>query len=681
MNNYKMVIEDLYCLTDDGGGDEVTGQVDRGRISALALGGKMHWNIAAECISIINIIIIWFYSRKSNLVPSLKNWLFQLCFLVTFCAMVFNVLSTVMLAYPQHSPPFLTWLVTTVYFVATPLMGMAYFSYTVATVFEHSDSTLKIIAYTSFPGIVYFALVLLNPSFKILFDINEAGVYSQGPLIVLTYVIFYLYCLAAVVVVVIRKKYIEVSIRRILAAFPLIAMAVIIVQQAYPEVILSGSAATSAILIIYLYLQNKQNSIDYLTGLPNRQEFLKMLELQIKKSNDFNITVLSLRGFKRVNDTYGQHNGDLFLQMIGRYLENISEPHCLYRYGGDEFAIISYGPFDESIEANVKKLDQRMQQTWIIGENSCIIPAVIGVIGYPECADTVEELINGIEFAVSMAKSEGGTNVYYCGQEMLNAMRRRQQIVSILENNLQNNSFSVFYQPIISTESGRYIVAESLLRIPDSLIGPLYPNEFIPIAEETGMIIEITYQVLDKVCKFINRLTEWDPEFEGVHVNFSGQQFSQIGLAEKVEEIIRRNGTPFSKIKIEITESILAENADVVAEFAEEMQKKGVLIELDDFGTGYSNIVSVMNTPLDTVKLDKSLIWSAMERKEAAVMVKSLTTVFHEMGLQVLAEGVEDEEQAAFVKNCGMDLIQGFYFSRPLPEEEAYTFIKEQSSS
>ena len=119
----------------------------------------------------------------------------------------------------------------------------------------------------------------------------------------------------------------------------------------------------------------------------------------------------------------------------------------------------------------------------------------------------------------------------------------------------------------------------------------------------------------------------------------------------------------------------------MVAEFAEKKKKKGVLIELDDFGTGYSNIVSVMNTPLDTVKLDKSLIWSAMERKEAAAMVKSLTTVFHEMGLQVLAEGVEDEEQAAFVKNCGMDLIQGFYFSRPLPEEEAYTFIKEQSSS
>lgn len=637
----------------------------------------MQWNIAAESISVVNLIIIWFYSRKSNLVPSLKNRLFQLCFLVTFCAMSFNILSTVMLAHPERSPGVLTWLVTMIYFVATPLMGMAYFFYTVATVLENHGNAAKVIGLTSMPGLFYFILVLLNPVNKQLFNIDAAGNYTQGPLILFTYVIFYLYCLAAVAVVIIWRKYVDPAIMRILAAFPLIAMMVIIVQQVYPSVILSGSAATCALLIIYLYLQNKQNSVDYLTGLPNRQEFLKMMELQIRKSADFNITVLSLRGFKRVNDTYGQHHGDMFLQEIGSYLESISEPHCLYRYGGDEFAILSYGAFDAGLDANIKKLEQRMQQVWTVGDNSCVIPAVIGIIGYPECAGTLEDLVNGIEFAVTMAKASRDSSVYYCGQEMLTAMRRRQQIIEILEKNLKNDSFSLYYQPIVNTVTGEYTVAESLLRIPESPLGPIYPNEFIPIAEETGMIVDITYQVLGKVCRFINRLMEAGIEFEGVHVNFSGQQFTQIGLTEKIVDIIEANHTPFSKIKIEITESILAENADTVVEFAVDMQKRGILIELDDFGTGYSNIVSVMNTPLDTVKLDKSLIWSAMDRKEAAAMVKSLTLVFHEMGLQVLAEGVEDEKQVAFVKDCGIDLIQGFYYSRPLPEEEAFAFFNE----
>lgn len=635
----------------------------------------MHWNIAAECISIVNLAIIWFYSRKSDLVPSLKNRLFQSCFSVTFCAMGFNILSTLMLTYPDGVPVFLTWIVTTIYFVATPLMGMVYFFYVVATVFEFRGSSLRIMIFTAIPGLAYCILVLSNPVDRLLFDIGPNGAYTQGPFILITYIVFYLYCISAVAVVIVWRKNVETSIRRILTTFPLIAMAVIVIQQIFPRIILSGSAAVSALLIIYLYIQNKQNSIDYLTGLPNRQEFLKMLELQIRKERDFNITVLSLRGFKRINDTFGQHNGDIFLKEIGAYLAGISEPHCLYRFGGDEFAVISYGKFDAGMEANVKKIQQRMAQSWSAGDNSCIIPAVIGVIGYPECAETVEDLINGIEYAASMAKRSSGSNVYYCGEDMLKALRRREQIVKILEEKLKEESFSVYYQPIIDTATGKYTVAESLLRIPDSPLGPLYPNEFIPIAEETGMIVDITYQVIDKVCKFVNRISEAGIVFDGVHVNFSGQQFSQIGLAEKVEEIIKRNRTPFSKIKIEITESILAEDDKTVREFAVRMQKKGVLIELDDFGTGYSNIITVMNTPLDTIKLDKSLIHTAMEKIETAAMVKSLAAVFHEMGLLVLAEGVEDEDQAQFVKRCGIDLIQGFLYSRPLPEEDAFRFL------
>lgn len=638
----------------------------------------MHWNIAAECISIVILFIIWVYSRKGNLVPSLKNRLFQMCFLITFCAMGFNIMSTILLTYEERSLCALTWVVTTIYFAATPLMGLAYFYYTVATVFENQGNSLRVMAWTGWPGCVYLIMVLFNPITKVLFNIDSMGCYTQGPLVFVTYIIFYIYCLAAVVLVVIKRNQVEPAIRRILAAFPLIAMIVIIVQQLWPEIILSGSAATCALLIIYLYIQNKQNSTDYLTGLPNRQEFLKMVELQIRHNNRFTITVLSLRGFKRVNDTYGQHMGDEFLKIIGNYLAERTPIHCLYRYGGDEFAILTWGKKKEDVKEMIDKVAKRMGETWSAGKNTCMIPAVIGVVDYPDSADTVESLINGIEYAVSRAKETQENGVYYCGQEMMAAVRRRADIVSILEENLKTDSFSVYYQPIMSTETGRYTVAESLLRIPESPLGPLYPNEFIPIAEETGLIVDITYQVLDKVCRFINRLSDLGIELEGVHVNFSRQQFSQLGLAERIEEIIRKNGTPFSKIKIEITESTLAENSDVVAEFAKRMQRQGVLIELDDFGTGYSNIVSVMNTPLDTIKLDKSLIWSAMEHEESAVMVQSLTTVFHEMGLMVLAEGVETEEQADYVRQSGIDLIQGFLYSKPLPEEEAAAFLADK---
>ena len=637
----------------------------------------MHWNIAAECISTVILIIIWLYSRKSSLVPSLKNRLFYLCLLTTFCAMSFNILSTYMLTYPDCTVNFLIWLVTTIYFIGTPLMGMAYFFYTIATMFENNQSkAFKIMRWTSFPGLIYFIMVLTNPVCKWLFDIDHAGNYKQGPLIMSTYVIFYIYCLAAVIVVFIKRQQVEPAIRRILTTFPIIAVLVIIVQQLYPTVILSGSAATCALLIIYLYLQNKQNTTDYLTGLPNRQEFLKMLELQLKKSKAFTITVLSLRNFKRVNDTYGQHNGDIFLKEIGKYLQIISDAHCLYRYGGDEFGMLTYGREVRDVQQTVEKIQRRMQQSWTAEENKFVVPAVIGIVRYPQSATTVEGLINGIEYAVSKAKEANNkTSIYYCGQEMMDEMRRRTLVIKTLEEHLQENSFSVYYQPIVSTATNKYVVAESLLRIPESPVGPLYPNEFIPIAEETGLIVEMTYQVLEKVCQFINRLLEIAPNFEGVHVNFSGQMFSQIDVVERVEEIISRNDTPYSKVKIEITESILAENAKTVAEFADRMQRRGVLMELDDFGTGYSNILSVMNTPLDTIKLDKSLIWAAMNNERSANMVKSMARIFHEMGLQVLAEGVETQEQNRFAMECGIDLIQGFYYARPMPEDKVFSWM------
>lgn len=642
----------------------------------------MRWNIAAECISAVMLSIIWAYSRKGSIVPTLKNKMFQACFLTTFCAMISNILSTVMLANPQAVPAFLTEAVTLVYFAATPLMGMAYFFYAAATVYEKHDGVWKVIGWMSVPGILYFLMVLGNPFMHLLFIIQPGGGYAQGPLILLTYLIFYFYCLCALVLVLMKRAWLERPIRRILASFPVIACAVIVFQQFYPEIILTGSAATSALLLIYLYLQNKQIAIDYLTGLPNHHAFIKMLELQIKKNSQqpFTVIVLSLRDFKLINDTFGQQSGDAFLHVIAEYLRSVCPARSVYRFSGDEFALFVPGE-GEPARRLALVLQERMHLPWQAKEYACILQAVVGVVRYPDSSDSAEGLVNGIEYAVARAKAGFGDDaVCYCGPEMFREIKRRSQITSILEEKLKTGEFEVYYQPIFSVKSGKYVCAEALMRIPESPLGPIYPNEFIPLAEESGMIIGLTYQILEKVCCFISRLTELHIPFRCINVNFSAVQFTQQDLIEKTLAVLRENNTPASKIKIEFTESVLAENQTAVAHFAEEMRKKGILLGLDDFGTGYSNIVSVINTPFDTVKLDKSLIWSAMESRRSASMIKNMTSIFHELGLKVLAEGVETQEQDAFVRECGIDMIQGFLYARPMPEKEALRFCAEQAA-
>lgn len=643
----------------------------------------MSWNIAPECVSVVTLGIIWLYSRRGSVLPTLKDQLFQGCFLVTFCAMTSNILSTVMILNYKTVPLSLIWLVTMIYYLLTPLMGLIYFLYSTSVIYDDKKSLKKIIGFGSIPGLVYILLVLLNPFTKELFDINRLEGYTQGRLVAVTYIIFYMYCFMSVLVVLANRKLVSPQIYRILGSFPLIAVIVIIFQQFYPSVILSGSAATSALLIIYLHLQNKQISMDYLTNVPNRFILLNIMNLMLKRPNvqPFAVLVVSLRNFREINTSYGQSTGDLFLKKICDYLCTFVPRDNVYRFSGDEFAILLEGSKADNINELISEIDLRMKQPWQVNDYQCVIPVAMGIVYYPNSAQTLEEIVNALEYAVFRAKSEKAGNICYCDQQMILELRRKNQIIQILKELLHTSDFELYYQPIVSLDSGQYIYAESLMRIPNSPIGPIYPNEFIPIAEETGLIIELTYLILEKVCKFVNNMLTAGIPIKAVHVNFSAIQFNDRDLVKKVLHIIEKNNTPFSAIKIEFTESAIAENAQTVTAFACEMKKRGILMGLDDFGTGYSNIATVIGIPFNTMKLDRSLISSAMENEKSASVVKNLTRTFKDLNMTVIAEGVEDEAQNAMVKDCGIDQVQGYYYARPMPEPEAKAFLLEHACS
>lgn len=642
----------------------------------------MSWNIAPECVSVVILGIIWMYSRRGSVLPTLRDQLFQVCFLVTFCAMTSNILSTVMIMHYETVPLLLTWLVTMIYYLLTPMMGMIYFLYSTSVIYGDQKNLKKIISFGSIPGLVYIFLVLVNPFFKELFDINRLEGYTQGNLVAATYIIFYVYCAMSVFVVLINRKLVSPQIYRILVSFPLIAVIVIIFQQFFPSVILSGSAATSALLIIYLHLQNKQISMDYLTNVPNRFVMLNMMELMLKRpgTQNFAVLVVSLRNFRDINTSYGQSTGDLFLKKVCDYLCTFVPRDNVYRFSGDEFAILLKGGKVENLNELSEEIALRMERPWQVNDYQCVIPAAMGIAYYPSSAQTLEEIINALEYAVFRAKSGKSGNICYCDQQMISELRRKNQIIQILKELLHTGDFELYYQPIVSLDSGRFLYAESLMRIPNSPIGPIYPNEFIPIAEETGLIIELTYLILEKVCWFVNKMLAAGIPIKAVHVNFSAVQFNDQALVQKVLHIIETNHTPFSAIKIEFTESAIAENAQTVTAFACEMKKRGILMGLDDFGTGYSNIATVIGIPFNTMKLDKSLINSAMESEKSATVVKNLTRTFKDLNMTVIAEGVENEAQNAMVKDCGIDQVQGYFYSKPMPEPEVEVFLTEHAS-
>lgn len=635
----------------------------------------MQWNIAPECISIIVLCIIWVYSRKGNVIPSLKNKLFQLCFFTTFVAMITNILSTWMIYHIHDVPLFITYCITLIYFVFTPLMGVAYFYYSSTFPFERKPFP-KYYWISCIPAIAYVLLVLSNPFTQALFTVNAAG-YFQGPYVAWTYIVFYFYCICCFFLVFIYKEKIDKPIRMILTTFPLIALLVILFQQLFPDIILSGTAATCALLMIYLNIQNKQISLDYLLGIPNHQEFMEAIQLLLhsKTVKHATIAVFSLRGFKRLNDRVGQQNGDAFLKTISSYIQNLMGHRITYRYSGDEFAFIFVNETKENFSWIINEIQERMENNWEVNQLSAVIPFAIGMVEYPTIAENANDIINGLEHSVSRAKQDKSASVCVCTQKMLGELKRKNQVVAILQEAVRNQSLDVYVQPIWSIEEKRFTLGESLLRLMNTPLGAIYPDELIPIAEDTGLIIPMTYQILDKVCEFVYRLESEGIIMESISVNFSALQFTQENLIQKIYSIVDKNKIPPSRIKIEMTESVVAQN-ELFLSFIEAMHTKGIQIALDDFGTGYCNLVSVMSMPLDVIKLDKSLLWSSQEHPRSAIMMRTICQTVHELGMKIVSEGVENAQQDHFAKECGCDWIQGYYYAKPMPLEEAFQTIK-----
>lgn len=638
----------------------------------------MTWNIAPECVSLGMLAIIIVYSRKGSHLPTLKNRIFQGCLLVTFCAVFSNILSTVMIYNYQTIPLWITWIITTLYFMLTPLMGLAYFLYTLTFIFP-DDLRFKVLRITYvIPAMSYTVLILANIFTRNIFDLSEVGGYTRGPLIVITYLIFYVYCLGCIVVTITNYRKLDPIVARILSSFPLLAFLVIFFQQLYPQIILSGSAATCALLIIYLHLQNKQISLDYLTNLPNRQELLNMLSLLLTNYPDkeFSLVVVSLREFRQINNACGQQNGDLFLKAIAQFLEQEGPAKNVYRFTGDEFSLLFIKEDESRVKQCVEHIRTRMHSPWEINDYRFTLSTAIGIIKHTDHTQTLENVISSIEYAITRAKTDKYGSVCYCDSRMLQELDRRRQIISILKEKLADQSFEMYYQPIFEVSSGKFLYAESLMRINQTPIGPIYPSEFIPIAEETGLLIEITYVILEKVCQFLTQLIELKIPMRSIHVNFSAIQFSQQDLAKKVLQIMERNHTPTGALKIEFTESTLAETPSVVRDFAFEMEHHGIMMGLDDFGTGYSNIATVISLPFATVKLDKSLVDATMDNARSASAIRNLIRTFKDLNMNVVAEGIETEAQRKLVVSFGVDQIQGYYYSRPLPAGAMIEFLQ-----
>jgi len=421
---------------------------------------------------------------------------------------------------------------------------------------------------------------------------------------------------------------------------------------------------------------------DYLTGLPNRQYLYNKFKNDFIDKNDSlmegAILFIDLDNFKFINDTMGHGTGDDLIIATGKRLKAMkNKDNFLVRLGGDEFifGIKNVNNLKE-IELFAKAILKRLSSPFEIKENKLQITASIGIAMFPKDGLTIDELLKKADIAMYQSKYGRKNRFTFFNDDMNKGILERMRIEKYLRTALVNNEFLLYYQPQVEISSGRITSFEALIRWNSPKLGFVSPNDFIMIAEENQMIIEIGAWVMKTACQFIKELNDTQENNCYISVNVSVLQFLQSDFIDSVFKVLEETKLEPQYLELEITESIYIENYEVICKKLIEFREKGIKIALDDFGKGYSSLSYLKELPIDTLKIDKIFIDSICEDEQKS-LVDNIIKMGHKMELNIIAEGVETKEQHEYLKVCKCNKIQGYFFSRPVPKEVAMKLIYE----
>lgn len=425
----------------------------------------------------------------------------------------------------------------------------------------------------------------------------------------------------------------------------------------------------------------KLTNNDLLTGLPNRSNLQVTLGNLVNKEIAHALMVVDLDNFKRINDSLGHQLGDKLLQMVAeRIKKSLPKNTSVYRLGGDEFAIVLDKNTDINASAAISnKIIEAFKGSFEIDQEILVLGLSIGIVIYPDDEQSEQGLLRKADIAMYHAKSAGG-NCYQFYSEALNLNAiRLLSIENLIREGLKDDLFEVYYQPKIDIKRSKIAGMEALVRLNHPIHGIIPPNDFIPLAEENGLIIEIGDIVLRKACFAAQKWREQGLFNGRVAVNLSSRQFALPDLQQRIASILTLTKLPAAHLELEITEGTVIKQPEAAILVMQQLSKMGVSLALDDFGTGYSSLSYLKRFPINTLKIDKAFVDDIDKSDRDLKMVDSIITIAHNMGLSVVGEGVEQTAQLNILKALNCEEIQGYIFSKAVKESE-FTLLLQADS-
>ena len=421
---------------------------------------------------------------------------------------------------------------------------------------------------------------------------------------------------------------------------------------------------------------------DALTGLPNRTLFQDRLQQAIaaaaRREYQIGVLFVDLDGFKVINDSLGHDAGDILLREAATRLQQcVRDGDTVARIGGDEFVmLLNEMDRDNGIEAVAQRTLTALGRAFLIRDQEVFVGASIGTSVFPGDGDQGEVLVRNADLAMYRAKAHGRNHVQAFSAEMHSQREHWMTLEAKLRRAVDQGDFLLHYQPQLSLRNGEILGAEALVRWQEKDMGLVAPGRFIALAEETGLIGAIGEWVLDRACAQVGEWLEQGHTVPRIAVNISARQFRQANLFSIIERSLVRHGLDALRLEVELTESMVMQDPERTISLLSQMREAGLHLSLDDFGTGYSSLSYLRRFPLDVLKVDQSFVREVTSNEEAAAIAGAIITLAHSLNLGVVAEGVETADQLDFLIAQRCDVIQGFYFSQPLPADDFASFLK-----
>ena len=430
----------------------------------------------------------------------------------------------------------------------------------------------------------------------------------------------------------------------------------------------------------------QQANYDDLTGLPNRNLFMDRLkQMLVEATRDGHrvaVMYLDLDRFKYVNDTLGHDTGDQLLSQAGQRLACcVRESDTVSRLGGDEFTVILRDIASEhAVVVVAEKILEIFLRPFLLNNREAYVGASIGITLFPTDATDPSDLLRNADTAMYQAKEAGRNTYRFFTQAMNEQAEKRVTLENALRVALRNKEFSIVYQPIIDLTSKEIVGAEALLRWRKTGYGLIPPEEFIPVAEETGLIKTIGEWVLESVCAQLKAWSCTPLAFFKVGVNLSSSQCNAGELNALIMKVLEKTGIAGERLTLELTENLLIQDTEEIIAVLNNFRKIGIHISIDDFGTGYSSLNYLRRFPVDILKIDPSFLYDICCNSNHKALCKAIIAMAHALHLEVIAEGVETQEQLDFLRECRCDMAQGFYFSQPLEAEQLAAYARKTNN-